>query len=311
MRGRDRLRARQARRWGRWASWAAALPDRLWYDVVATSRDLRSAALVPRLDAVAADAGRRASPCRALSRAATPRAVLSAGPQRVPAGRLAVPARLPAGMQVDRIHDGAQSRVAVARWALLRAAGPGLPALNTSLGFDRRLWPTTSRSRARTRHARGAGDHRRRRPRRAAAGLDAVEAELATSLPVRDDDEDIHMADRAAADRARRPGRRQAPHRALAQRPGRHRRRDVHARRRRPCDARRRRAARRRSLDAAERHLDWPLPGYTHLQRAQPVYLSHHLLAYVWMLAARPRALRLRRRARRPRCRSARARWPA
>src|SRR5204862_3337543 len=26
----------------------------------------------------------------------------------------------------------------------------------------------------------------------------------------------------------------------------------------------------------AERHLDWPMPGYTHLQRAQPVYLSHH-----------------------------------
>ena len=35
----------------------------------------------------------------------------------------------------------------------------------------------------------------------------------------------------------------------------------------------------------AEEHLDWPMPGYTHLQRAQPVYLSHHLLAYVWMLA--------------------------
>jgi argininosuccinate lyase len=26
------------------------------------------------------------------------------------------------------------------------------------------------------------------------------------------------------------------------------------------------------------------LPGYTHLQRAQPVYLGHHLLAYFWML---------------------------
>ena len=37
-------------------------------------------------------------------------------------------------------------------------------------------------------------------------------------------------------------------------------------------------------IELAERHLDWPLPGYTHLQRAQPVYLSHHLLAYVWML---------------------------
>jgi argininosuccinate lyase len=33
----------------------------------------------------------------------------------------------------------------------------------------------------------------------------------------------------------------------------------------------------------AETHRDWPVPGYTHLQRAQPVYLGHHLLAYFWM----------------------------
>ncbi len=37
-------------------------------------------------------------------------------------------------------------------------------------------------------------------------------------------------------------------------------------------------------VDLAERHLDWPMPAYTHLQRAQPVYLSHHLLAWVWKL---------------------------
>jgi argininosuccinate lyase len=37
-------------------------------------------------------------------------------------------------------------------------------------------------------------------------------------------------------------------------------------------------------VETAERHADWPMPGYTHLQRAQPVYLSHHLLAYFWML---------------------------
>jgi argininosuccinate lyase len=37
-------------------------------------------------------------------------------------------------------------------------------------------------------------------------------------------------------------------------------------------------------LELAERHVDWAMPGYTHLQRAQPVYLSHHLLAYFWML---------------------------
>jgi argininosuccinate lyase len=39
----------------------------------------------------------------------------------------------------------------------------------------------------------------------------------------------------------------------------------------------------RRLVELAERHRDWPMPGYTHLQRAQPVYLGHHLLAYFWM----------------------------
>jgi argininosuccinate lyase len=33
----------------------------------------------------------------------------------------------------------------------------------------------------------------------------------------------------------------------------------------------------------AEAHRDWPAPAYTHLQRAQPIYLGHHLLAYFWM----------------------------
>jgi argininosuccinate lyase len=39
-----------------------------------------------------------------------------------------------------------------------------------------------------------------------------------------------------------------------------------------------------RILGLAESHREWPMPGYTHLQRAQPVYLGHHLLAYFWML---------------------------
>ncbi|MCY4576135.1 MAG: argininosuccinate lyase [Chloroflexi bacterium] len=36
-------------------------------------------------------------------------------------------------------------------------------------------------------------------------------------------------------------------------------------------------------LDQAEQGIDVVLPGYTHLQRAQPVLLAHHLLAYVEM----------------------------
>jgi argininosuccinate lyase len=36
--------------------------------------------------------------------------------------------------------------------------------------------------------------------------------------------------------------------------------------------------------DQAEATLDWLAPGYTHLQRAQPVTLGHHLLAHAWAL---------------------------
>ena len=36
-------------------------------------------------------------------------------------------------------------------------------------------------------------------------------------------------------------------------------------------------------LDLAEAHREIIIPGYTHLQRAQPVYFAHHLLAYVEM----------------------------
>ncbi len=37
-------------------------------------------------------------------------------------------------------------------------------------------------------------------------------------------------------------------------------------------------------LALAEAHPSVIIPGYTHLQRAQPVLLAHHLLAYLWML---------------------------
>ncbi|MBU5404951.1 argininosuccinate lyase [Paraeggerthella hongkongensis] len=37
-------------------------------------------------------------------------------------------------------------------------------------------------------------------------------------------------------------------------------------------------------ITQAEEHFDVILPGYTHLQHAQPVLFSHHMLAYVWML---------------------------
>ena len=37
-------------------------------------------------------------------------------------------------------------------------------------------------------------------------------------------------------------------------------------------------------LAISKKYIDHVIPGYTHLQRAQPVLLSHHLLAYAEMM---------------------------
>ena len=101
--------------------------------------------------------------------------------------------------------------------------------------------------------------------------------------------EDIHMHIEAAPDRAPRRRGPQAAHGPQPQRPGRDRRQALDPRRHRPD----RRAAASTcsgpSSAAAERHRDVILPGYTHLQRAQPVLAAHYFLAYVEKFAARPR----------------------
>ncbi|PLT32290.1 argininosuccinate lyase [Bacillus sp. V5-8f] len=37
-------------------------------------------------------------------------------------------------------------------------------------------------------------------------------------------------------------------------------------------------------LKQAQEHIETLIPGYTHLQRAQPISFAHHLMAYFWML---------------------------
>jgi argininosuccinate lyase len=162
---------------------------------------------------------------------------------------------------------------------------PVFRRLNTSLGFDRRLWPqdlAQSRAHARMLAARGIVTVEDRDALLRA--LDAVGVELRDgTFAFAADDEDIHMAvERRVTELAGRAGG------------------TLHTARSRNDQVATdvalftREAARAAAVavdelaaalvDAAGRHLDWPLPGYTHLQRAQPVYLSHHLLAYVWML---------------------------
>ena len=157
--------------------------------------------------------------------------------------------------------------------------------LNDSIGYDQRLAPyeiEQSRAHASMLAARGIISARDRDE--LDRGLQEVGSELAEgTFPFADGDEDIHMAIE------RRLGELLGP---VAGRLHTARSRNdqvatdvamfVRARAHQHVDQIAELAA--TLIERAEQHLDWPMPGYTHLQRAQPVYLSHHLLAYVWML---------------------------
>src|SRR5215216_1543450 len=160
---------------------------------------------------------------------------------------------------------------------------PLFQALNSSIRFDYRLAPyDLEQSRAHARMLARSGIISDEDLTELERGLDAVCEEIdADTFVVAEDDEDIHMAierrlteiagpvggklhtarsrnDQVATDvamlvRAHSLEARELLHRLMAT-----------------------------LVALAERHLDWRMPGYTHLQRAQPVYLSHHLLAYFW-----------------------------
>ena len=147
---------------------------------------------------------------------------------------------------------------------------------------------TTSPARARTSAAWcGRASSTATRPTRSSPRSTRVADELADgSFEFAAGDEDIHTAIERRVTEIAGAGRRQAAHRPQPQRPGRHRpaavrpsasSRSVAAARRRPAAG----AARPGRARPATR----TCPGYTHLQRAQPVLLAHHLLAHGWALA--------------------------
>jgi argininosuccinate lyase len=157
-------------------------------------------------------------------------------------------------------------------------------ALNASIGFDWRLGPyDVAQSRAHVRMLAGRGIIEPADRDELLAALDEVERELDEGrFPFARDDEDIHMAiERRVTEIAGAVGGKLHTARSRNDQVA----TDVamfvraHALRAREALA----GLMETLIALAERHLDWPMPGYTHLQRAQPVYLSHHLLAYFWM----------------------------
>jgi len=162
---------------------------------------------------------------------------------------------------------------------------PLMAELNNSIGFDRRLWAADIRgSQAYARALAAAGVITPAEAAQLVTGLDAVYAEFAGgAFAIVPSDEDIHTA----------------VERRLTELIG-----DVagklHTGRSRndqvATDMRLFLLEQLPSLDAAVRALqgalvgraeaagDTIMPGYTHMQRAQPVLFAHWLLSYFWML---------------------------
>jgi argininosuccinate lyase len=161
---------------------------------------------------------------------------------------------------------------------------PLFAAINTSLSFDKRLWPhdiALSRAHCKMLAKQKIIDAKDRDA--ILKGLGKVENELASGkFPFEETDEDIHMAIERRLTELEPAGAK------------------IHTARSRNDQvatdvALFTRTAANAAIDeitylqeellaTAESHVDWRLPGYTHLQRAQPIYVSHHLLAYFWML---------------------------
>jgi len=162
-----------------------------------------------------------------------------------------------------------------------------------SISFDQRLFPYDIRGSIA--HARMLGQTGILAPHEARAIIDGLESLLAEyeagKLAFRLEDEDVHMnVERLLTERIGDVAKKLHTARSRNDQVA----LDMHLWARDAVDELLAGVKRleRALLRAAEAHLDVIVPGFTHLQRAQPVLLSHHLLAYVWMLVRDERRLR-------------------
>jgi argininosuccinate lyase len=172
-------------------------------------------------------------------------------------------------------------------WGGRFAAKPSasLQAINASIDVDKRLWAEDiagSKAHAAMLAAQGiiaAEDNAKIQ-----AGLDQIAAEIAAgTFPFSAELEDIHLNIEARlTERIGEAGKRLHTARSRNDQVA----TDFRLWVRRACDE---------SIGAlltlqttllarAEEGADWPMPGFTHLQTAQPITLGHHLLAYVEMI---------------------------
>jgi argininosuccinate lyase len=153
-----------------------------------------------------------------------------------------------------------------------------------SLSFDRRLWRhDILGSRAHAAMLRKVGLLTAAECRALLRGLDKIEADItAGTFPWKEELEDVHMnieaelTRRVPAGAKLHTGRSRNDQVALDMR--------LWLRDESNQLLQELRSLQAALVDLAHREHEVVIPGYTHLQRAQPVYLAHHLLAYVEML---------------------------
>jgi argininosuccinate lyase len=159
-----------------------------------------------------------------------------------------------------------------------------MQAINVSIGVDRRLWAQDlAGSRAHAAMLSKQGVISRQDEAAIQNGLDQIQQEIESgAFPFRDEYEDIHMNVEARLSELIGPAagrlhtaRSRNDQVAL----------DFRLWVREACDhtVERLRALQRALLAKAAAHADTLMPGFTHLQPAQPVTLGHHLMAYVEM----------------------------
>ncbi len=175
-----------------------------------------------------------------------------------------------------------------AQWGGRFARGPSviMQDINASIGFDRKMWRQDIRgSRAHAAMLARAGVIAAADEAAIQSGLEAIAAEIeAGRFPFVDDLEDIHMNIEARLiDRIGEAGKRLHTARSRNDQVA----TDFRLWVRDAIDGLDAQVAEvmRALADRAAEHAADPMPGFTHLQTAQPVTFGHHLLAYIEMLA--------------------------
>ncbi|MEM1130076.1 MAG: argininosuccinate lyase [Pseudomonadota bacterium] len=175
-----------------------------------------------------------------------------------------------------------------AMWGGRFAAGPDaiMEAINASIDFDQRLYrQDIAGSRAHARMLAAKGIITQNDADAIDEGLTAIEAEIAAgTFTFRADLEDIHMNIEARlTELVGEPAGRLHTARSRNDQVA----TDFRLWVREQCDQsiEALQALMRACLDQAEAGTDWVMPGFTHLQVAQPVTWGHHMLAYVEMFA--------------------------